>query len=314
MKPQDNFFDDVTMNEPQGDFFAEAANTQTTYSVEDAANAGNIDAIQELMMTYFNQMDYNNAKMWAKKGAANNDALCLHILGEIARIGKKYDESIQWFQRNVQINSFAKSASELGCILMNFEDDPKCPKDTFRAKGLFEFALQDDNTDGDAWFGLAVAHMDDTDAKDFSIIKQCFQNAYKYGSPEIKNVTQALLKQIQETEQQQTNNSGSCYITTAVCGSFGQPDDCYELSMFREFRDSWLRQQEDGEDIISEYYATAPLIVSAIDRLSEAKEIYRSIWDKYLSSCLAHIENHEYAQCKVLYMRMVRELQARFLA
>lgn len=248
---QSDFFSDAAINEPQGtgDFFAEASETQNAYSIEDAANAGNMDAIQELMMTYFNQGDYREAQKWAKKGAGSNDALCLHILGEMARINENFNESIQWFQRNVQINSFGKSASELGCILMNFDDNPKCPKDTFRAKGLFEFALQDDNTDGDAWFGLAVAHMDDEDAKDFSVIKQCFQNAYKYGSPEIKNMAQALLKSIQEQEQQQENSSG-CYITTAVCGSFGKSDDCYELTMFRDFRDSWLRRQEDGKEII----------------------------------------------------------------
>ena len=104
-----------------------------------------------------------------------------------------------------------------------------------------------------------------------------------------------------------------CYITTAVCSSFGKPDDCYELTMFRDFRDSWLCRQDDGEAIISEYYATAPRIVNAIDRLPNAKEIYRAIWDKYLSPCLAHIKNNEYAQCKSLYMKMVRELQSRFL-
>lgn len=116
-----------------------------------------------------------------------------------------------------------------------------------------------------------------------------------------------------KTELDRRMGKEGCYITTAVCGSFGKPDDCYELTMFRDFRDSWLRQQKDGKALISEYYATAPRIVAVIDRLSEAKEIYRDIWNNYLSPCLSHIENKEYTQCKDLYMKMVRNLKFRYL-
>ena len=38
-----------------------------------------------------------------------------------------------------------------------------------------------------------------------------------------------------------------CFITSAVCESFGKPDDCYELTMFRSFRDNYLAKEQDGE-------------------------------------------------------------------
>lgn len=31
-----------------------------------------------------------------------------------------------------------------------------------------------------------------------------------------------------------------CYITTAVCETFGKPDDCYELRLLRTYRDGYL--------------------------------------------------------------------------
>ena len=31
---------------------------------------------------------------------------------------------------------------------------------------------------------------------------------------------------------------GSCYITTATCEEYGKSDNCYELTMFRSFRDT----------------------------------------------------------------------------
>ena len=310
-----DFFSDAAMNEPQGsgDFFKEAESVQNTYSVEDAANAGNMDAIQEMMMTYFNQGDYRDAQKWAKKGAASNDALCMHILGEIAMLSHNYQEAVRWFQRNVQINSFGLSASELGIILLNTDDDPAKPKDIFRAKGLFELALQEDPEYGDAWAGLGVAYLASDEDADMSKAKQCLQKACELGSPETKKGAQELLGMIAQKEQENAN-SGGCFITTAVCDSFGKPDDCYELMAFRDFRDSWLRRQEDGETLVSEYYATAPRIVSAIECLSNAKEIYRAIWNNYLSPCLCHIEKKEFTQCKALYMQMVCDLKAQFLS
>ena len=104
----------------------------------------------------------------------------------------------------------------------------------------------------------------------------------------------------------------SCFITTAVCGSLQKPDDCYELTSFRTFRDGWLSAQPDGAALIDEYYAVAPPIVRAIDALPDAKEIYRGIWDKYLAPCLVMLEAKNMRGCKETYVKMVRDLQARF--
>ena len=45
-----------------------------------------------------------------------------------------------------------------------------------------------------------------------------------------------------------------CYITTAVCETFGKPDNCYELNLFRTFRDTYLASSTEGEAVIDEYY------------------------------------------------------------
>lgn len=103
--------------------------------------------------------------------------------------------------------------------------------------------------------------------------------------------------------------SSDCFITTAVFCSFGKSDDCYELTKFRAFRDGWLRQQSDGESLIARYYQTAPSIVKHINRLPNAKEIYRGIWDKYLQPCLNYLETAKYQRCKQIYVQMVESLE-----
>ena len=106
---------------------------------------------------------------------------------------------------------------------------------------------------------------------------------------------------------------GGCYITTAVCQSFEKADDCYELQIFRKFRDEWLKYQEDGEELIYEYYKTAPMIVHRIKGRIDAKNIFENIWNEYLKECLNHIENQEYEKCKKLYMAMVTHMKENYM-
>ena len=107
--------------------------------------------------------------------------------------------------------------------------------------------------------------------------------------------------------------SGGCFITTAVCDSFGKADDCYELTAFRNFRDKWLANQSDGKNLIAQYYEIAPKIVAKINQLPNAAETYKNIWTDYLSRCLKLIETGDNSRCKEIYVRMVNNLKAKFI-
>lgn len=41
-----------------------------------------------------------------------------------------------------------------------------------------------------------------------------------------------------------------CYITTAVCDGLGKPDDCYELTLLRDYRDNYLVKSEEGASLV----------------------------------------------------------------
>lgn len=107
--------------------------------------------------------------------------------------------------------------------------------------------------------------------------------------------------------------SKGCFITTAVCDSFGKADDCYELTAFRNFRDKWLVNQSNGKNLIAEYYNIAPKIVEKINSLANSAEVYKNIWNDYLSKCLNFIESGENSKCKKIYVEMVNTLKEKFL-
>jgi hypothetical protein len=108
-------------------------------------------------------------------------------------------------------------------------------------------------------------------------------------------------------------SSGGCYITSAVCESFGKPDDCYELTMFRRFRDGWLKNQSGGNKAIQHYYANAPKIVDKINLLPNARTIWRKIYDSHIIRCIRQLESGDNQKCYELYQRMVDDLEDQYL-
>lgn len=104
-----------------------------------------------------------------------------------------------------------------------------------------------------------------------------------------------------------------CFITTAVCESFGKPDDCYELESFRRFRDTKLLPVPYYRELVEEYYDIAPAIVMSINREENRDELYYGIWERYLSPCLTAIEEGRDQDCADTYVEMVRTLENRYL-
>lgn len=107
--------------------------------------------------------------------------------------------------------------------------------------------------------------------------------------------------------------SGLCYVTTAVCKSLHKPDDCRELTLLRNYRDTFMLETAEREKIVKEYYNVAPTIVKRIDRREDADEIYGAIWEQYLSRCIRLIEAEKPEECEKVYIRMVQELETRYL-
>ncbi len=104
-----------------------------------------------------------------------------------------------------------------------------------------------------------------------------------------------------------------CFISTVICNYYGKEDDCDELNILRNFRDKWLSYQPGGQELISEYYNTAPYIVSKL-LSSPNYDIYcQYLWDRYLLPCLKSIENEQYESCKEQYIKMYQYLEKELL-
>lgn len=111
-----------------------------------------------------------------------------------------------------------------------------------------------------------------------------------------------------------SSGEGGCFITTAVCKTFGKPDDCYELTAFRNFRDTFMQQSEVMKKDVLEYYRIAPAICSKISESKEqANSIYTDIWNNSLSKALKEIEMGNNENAYKIYKDMVLDLKKKNL-
>ena len=109
------------------------------------------------------------------------------------------------------------------------------------------------------------------------------------------------------------DTSGGCYITSACVLAMGLEDDCHELQTMRFFRDTWLKNQENGEKIISEYYEIAPKIVEEINKRKDSKDVYQKIFDIIVSPCVSKIEQGLMQSAFEIYYDGTKRLRATFI-
>lgn len=110
------------------------------------------------------------------------------------------------------------------------------------------------------------------------------------------------------------SSDGKCFITTAVCKSMNLPDDCYELTEFRKFRDTFMNESEEMQNEVKEYYEIAPKICLAIDRTADnPKEVYSYILSAYLKPALHAIETGSNQEAHDIYRNMVFDLKSSYI-
>lgn len=97
------------------------------------------------------------------------------------------------------------------------------------------------------------------------------------------------------------NNSGGCFITTAICEQDGKADDCDELQTLRSFRDVYMLGNSDGIKLVREYYAKAPAIVLAIKARPDAAWCFEHLKTRYLFPAIAAVKAGDNEQALKLY-------------
>ena len=105
--------------------------------------------------------------------------------------------------------------------------------------------------------------------------------------------------------------SGGCYITTACIEAAGLTDDCFELTCMRYLRDKHLSKTSNGQEIVTDYYHTAPCIVEKIKKDKNSTEIFHELFIE-IKNTAALINSGELETATESYLSMVNKLKKRY--
>jgi hypothetical protein len=108
----------------------------------------------------------------------------------------------------------------------------------------------------------------------------------------------------------------ACFIATACAEARGLPDDCYELSLLRVFREEYVAKLPDGVAVLAEYHEKAPRVVSAIEALGEdrAGEVWEYLYERGVSRAVGLILGGMWDEAFGVYEAVCREMEERFLS
>ncbi len=98
--------------------------------------------------------------------------------------------------------------------------------------------------------------------------------------------------------------SGGCFFTSACCEHFGKPDNCYELTVLRNYRDTYMKALPYGVELIQEYYHIAPTIIEKINNSNNTSDEYENIYHT-IEKCISFIEAAENDKALNEYKNMI---------
>ena len=108
-------------------------------------------------------------------------------------------------------------------------------------------------------------------------------------------------------------DSSPCFISTACVEARGLPDNCLELQVLRNFRDTFVRGLPEGAVVIGEYYREAPLIIRGINVKRGNKGVYVGLFDRVVKRSVELISQGRHREAFENYKAIVRELGFRYL-
>lgn len=112
-------------------------------------------------------------------------------------------------------------------------------------------------------------------------------------------------------EYKEEQSSSGCFLTSACVETKGLPDDCYELTTLRKFRDEYLAKQDCGQCDIAHYYHVAPAIVESIKKREDAGAVFERIYNELVIPCVKLIEDGDYVSAHNKYREYVTMLERR---
>jgi hypothetical protein len=106
---------------------------------------------------------------------------------------------------------------------------------------------------------------------------------------------------------------GYCFITNSCVETKGLPDDCFELTTLRRFRDNVLLKSPGGKELVNSYYEVASSIALGIDNEPDPKKIYEDLYNNLILTCVNLISKGKNEDAEKIYRDIVGRLESKYI-
>jgi hypothetical protein len=131
---------------------------------------------------------------------------------------------------------------------------------------------------------------------------------YSLGSQAINaeaSVAESSVAASSAASAQASSSGGGCFITTAVCEVRGEADDCATLQKLRAFRDSYMQETKQRQDLVRLYYDCAPKIVERINAREDRSSFIDYLYCRFIVPACASIDRGNLLDAFNMYTQMV---------
>ena len=105
-----------------------------------------------------------------------------------------------------------------------------------------------------------------------------------------------------------TQRDTGCYLTTCMCYILGYKDHCKTLDRLRNFRDSYMKNEEELQPLLEDYDTVGPLICEKMLEDDNKTRTAHIMLAEYITPAITCIENNEYETAIEIYKTMTTDL------
>jgi len=116
----------------------------------------------------------------------------------------------------------------------------------------------------------------------------------------------------QKNNPYQEKNNGGCFLSTACINNIGLPDNCYELEILRNFRDTYVPSLDKGIELITDYYQNSPKILVEISKSKNENDILNQMYTS-IHKIIQYILLGENQKAFNSYVEIYQDLKIEYL-
>jgi hypothetical protein len=109
------------------------------------------------------------------------------------------------------------------------------------------------------------------------------------------------------------DDDDGCFLTTACVQERNLPDNCDELETLRYLRETYIRKQEGGTELLSHYRFIGPALISNINQFQNRSLVYDHIYNNLIIPSVKLIKEQKFNEATSFYKEFVIALEAKYL-